>query len=794
VLTSHLIFAQQYVFNGSVIDKSSKRILSFANIRVGGTTIGTSANVEGNFELKLKEGIYSIIVSYIGYKSDTLKNVNLSKNVSELIELDPIDIVLPEVTVKPGINPALEIIRKTIAARHEREEKLNSYIFKAYTKGMIKTTKEISSTDRSIGLSIGESDTAKLKITGIIENESMGYFKKPDFYKDEIIARKQSSNTQSSINVVTGGRLLQNFYSNDIRFFNRSLTGPISDDALDYYYFYIEETLVQDNQRIFKIYFAPDDESDPGFYGRVYIADSIFSLVKVDVDLNSAANPGGIFSKVNVFQQFLPYEDNIYMPIDYRVFAEGNYLGLVKFGFELNSIFYNYEINPSINDDFFDMAVITVLPEADDKDSLYWQNTQTIPNTLEETKAYKRIDSLEAVPKTFWDRFSILSTRTPLTDNFSISGPLSLYHFNRVEGSALDFGFYLSRAYNKRLNGSLDLSYGFSDNKIKSELFSRYYLGEYRTHNISLRVFNKLDELFGTSDKYNQLTSTILNLVSKYDFRNYYYSKGFNANITSLVIPILQLGIGFLNRTDNSAFVNTDFAFFKKDKSYRENPPIYETKINALTASFRLDFRKYIEDGYFRRRTSLGKSFSILSGDLTFSNSDLLKSNLDFEMYKFRWWTYLNTFKSTGLTIDINSLYSKGPIPYQMLYALPGNINLSGKAFTFRTLEIGEVFGDRVVTVNVQQFFGDELFKLSKIPILKDLQLILGAHLNIAWLDISKNTRAILSETYKTFKHPFYEAGFSIGHMIIPMRFEFTWKLNYRGHNNFVFGINAFVL
>jgi hypothetical protein len=110
-------------------------------------------------------------------------------------------------------------------------------------------------------------------------------------------------------------------------------------------------------------------------------------------------------------------------------------------------------------------------------------------------------------------------------------------------------------------------------------------------------------------------------------------------------------------------------------------------------------------------------------------------------------------------------------------------------------LRIGEVFGDRVFTLGVEQNWGDELFRLLKIPFMKDLQLQLGTHFNMAISDLSDGSKRIMPVTdFKTFKHPFYEAGFSIGHILFPLNFEFTWKLNYRGENNFVFGINTFAL
>ena len=318
-------------------------------------------------------------------------------------------------------------------------------------------------------------------------------------------------------------------------------------------------------------------------------------------------------------------------------------------------------------------------------------------------------------------------------------------------------------------------------------------LGNYRTSSVDINVFNKVKVLFGSSDNYNRLTSTILSLFSKYDFRDYFYRKGFEINIASEVLPFLKLNLGFSNKTDKSAVNNSDFSFFYKSRNYRPNRQIYETKINAFNFGFRLDFRKYIENGYTRRRISDG-SYAVAAGGITVSDKNILKSDLNFTKFNLNIYGFLRTFKSASLSFDINGVYSNGTVPLQRLYALPGNIRGSGKSYSFRTLRFGEVYGDQVATIFINHNFNDELFKILKIPVLKDAQLRLNTYINVAWLNISNNSKPLLSTGFKTFKHPFVEAGFSIGHILFPITFEFTWKLNYRGANNFVFGINTFAL
>jgi hypothetical protein len=786
------LFSQTFTLSGRITDEQSGEALPYANVRVINTTLGTAANTNGDYELKLASGNYSLVASYIGYYSDTIK-IDLMSNTNGLdFTLRKTEILLPEIVIKPGENPALEIIRKAIGKKKERNAKLNTYEFEAYTKGLVRTTDEISARGRTVSAGVGgDDDSVDLKITGLLENQSKGYFKKPDQYKDVIIARKQSANFPPTINTVTGGRLIQNFYEDDIRFFGGRIPGPIADDALDYYYYYIEGMVLKNDRKVYRIFLKTESSDDPGFQGSIFINDSTYELIQVELELNRAANIGGIFDTISIFQQFANYDD-IYMPVDYRLFMKGNVLGLVKFGFELNTILYDYKINPELSDDIFSKAIVTVLPDADKKDSLFWTSVQTIPNTFEEEKAYKRIDSLKNVPVTFWDQFSWVSTRTYFSENFAINGTLNCWRFNRVEGFAPRLGFYLENYLDQRLNSSLDLAYGFSDERFKTDFSFEYLLGDYRTTSLTFNAYNTIKILFGSSDEYADLTASLLALLNKEEFRNYYYSAGYDFKIESEVFPVLALSAGFLNSKDKSAQNNTDFSFFKKDREYPINPNIYEATINAVNAGFKLDFRDYIEDGYFRRRALTGSSYTTFEGDVTHSNKDWLNSDLNFTTYRLYVDNFTRSFRSSFFNVKLFGMYNVGALPYQDMYALPGNINLLSKSFTFRTLKVNEIFGERVTTLNLEYNFRDELFKLLKVPGFKDWEITLNVFFNSAITDIGDESSALLPVEVKTFDKPFYEIGFGLGQGIIPFQLEFAWKLNYLDGNNFVISLNTF--
>ena len=58
---------------------------------------------------------------------------------------------------------------------------------------------------------------------------------------------------------------------------------------------------------------------------------------------------------------------------------------------EIKTILFVTGLKPwcKIDDNYFDMVVLKILPEAGKMDSSYWQNNQKIPNSLEEIEAYK---------------------------------------------------------------------------------------------------------------------------------------------------------------------------------------------------------------------------------------------------------------------------------------------------------------------------------------------------------------------------------------------------------------------
>ena len=77
-LISFNMLSQTGLIRGSLIDNDFQDPVPFANIIVKETGTGTTTDFDGNYELELIEGNYTILFSFIGYETVEIKDVNVN--------------------------------------------------------------------------------------------------------------------------------------------------------------------------------------------------------------------------------------------------------------------------------------------------------------------------------------------------------------------------------------------------------------------------------------------------------------------------------------------------------------------------------------------------------------------------------------------------------------------------------------------------------------------------------------------------------------------------------------------
>ncbi len=790
------LFGQKHVINGKISDNVTGDKLGFSTIRIAGKSFGTSANIDGNYEIRLAEGKYKLIASCLGFSSDTVSVILTNKNITIDFNLKPIIIHLPGVTITPGMNPANAIILKAIAQKNLRNKLISSYIYTASSKSVIRAPEEFKIGDEKADVSLGYSDTSKMKIGAIFENQSLGYFALPNRYKEEIIARKQTANLPSTINTLTGGRVIQNFYSDDIKFFNLKMTGPLAENALDFYYFDLIDSMVIDKKIIYHIYMSPADTLVSGFKGSIYIEGDSYNLQEVNLKLNRDASMGGLFNDISISQRFLPFgEQEIFMPVDYMLSVEIKYFKLFKMNFEIHSILYEYNINPNppIDDNFFNKAIITVKTDADKKDSTYWASTQNVVSSKEEKEAYTEIDSIKQANINKKKKFSFFSDTYEINDSLNISGPIGIYRFNRIEGHTAQFNISTTNILNERLKSSAEFAYGFSDKRWKGQLNTKLLLGDYRTTKLSMKVFRSIRKTFHSDRDFSSILESVLNLASKYDGEMFCYSDGVSADYEAEVFPVVFFNAGYRLSHDKSASTSVNKPLFFPKSTYNSNDPIQDGRFSFINAGLTFDFRDYIEDGKYRRRFGAQNGAPIITLSALLSGKKLLYSTYNFTIYTASFNGNLNTMNNNVLSYNLVGNYAVGEVPYQYLIPVPGGYDGVFEDRSFRTLRMNKFLGDRSIYLNLSYDMQQSLWQMLKLKFLQKAGVNFSLFANTMISEMSNPSQQIALKSVNEFKHPYYEAGFGLIHPMIPLKLELGWRLNYvdKDKGSFVIGINT---
>ncbi len=807
------MFANAAKLTGRIFDSSTGKGISYGIVRLINTSKSTSANSEGYYEIALPEVKSILVSSCIGYNSDTIF-VDPKETTRRLnIFLNPSHRTAEQ--EKTEKYSAAEVVGNIISAKEKMLADLSNYNFNSYIRCVIRENNGVGLGTGSIKIDPGiikESfnlisniwKTKPMKIDGIDEFICNGYYVKPNQYNETIEGQSSHSRLPISLRDLIGARNIQNLCSDELLFFERPLPGPVSRNALSYYKYSFEDTLQMDNEKVFKIHFEPIDKNDPGLIGSLYTEENSGNILQIEANLNKPANVGNTFDKVSLMQQYICYNTNFCLPIDYRMFVNSNYIGIVKIQYEYSALIKQYKINSDDYKSNFDNESLSRLQDDNYKDTVLWDDNRAIPFTPEEAIAYKKIDSMRTLPKSFFYKAAqIFSPQYRLNNHFSISGPMGIYQFNHVEGHTLSFTGAGNNLFDNSLDARLSLSNGFSDKRFKQNLSTVFFFNDERTLNFSFNVYNKLETLFSSSDRYNSITTTIFSLLSRRDFRSYYYSKGFDFRAAAKVSRFINIYAGYANHVDHSAKTNTTFSLlgnsrrnFSSNNNFTfvdsVNPPIYDTRLNTVSFGINFDFRNDAIENNLIRKVSNGHSFVTFGVGVLISSPKYLGSYIGFTSYNANILSEINTFGTSSVGIAINTIYSKGPVPIQMQYALPGNISATSRDFSFRTLGVGKMFGDQVFTLALEYNFRKEIYRVIPISILQNFSL--SSFFNAAWKNMSAKSTAIMPVPFTVLTQPLLEAGFSIGYSSLPVNLELAWRLTHIDRSGFQVGINTSIL
>jgi hypothetical protein len=89
----------EYVVTGKVVDQATGQPLAGASVFCQNTTLGVVSNAEGNFRLQVPNGGYDLVVSYLGYETNSVRISNSSADQPLTIEMKKQEKTMQEVAV-----------------------------------------------------------------------------------------------------------------------------------------------------------------------------------------------------------------------------------------------------------------------------------------------------------------------------------------------------------------------------------------------------------------------------------------------------------------------------------------------------------------------------------------------------------------------------------------------------------------------------------------------------------------------------------------------------------------------
>lgn len=390
---------------GKITD-SKGDILPFAMVYVEGTTLGTAANTNAEYNLELQPGTYKLVCQYMGFQQ-AFFTVTITGNevVTHDFQLKEQSLTMEDVVVRANAeDPAYAIIRKAIKKRKFHQKQIEAFQSSIYMKFVLRNrsmpTKifgiDISEEDLS-GVSGGGADSTKLGVLALAEQEA-------DYYTDGkqertvIKSVRQSGNPQ-------GLGLAQlppvvSFYENNVNplwdISERGFVSPIADGALNYYEYEYKGEFIQGNYTINKIKVTPKRNYEPLFYGTIYIVDNQWAIHSLDLTLTQKSNLTQL-DTLTVRKTYIPLDKDLWI-----VKNQVQYFSLKLFGFGLTgnflTVYDNQKINQAIPDSLLGGKVVSsYLKEANDKDTGHWQQARQVPLETDEKADYKKRDSVYAV-------------------------------------------------------------------------------------------------------------------------------------------------------------------------------------------------------------------------------------------------------------------------------------------------------------------------------------------------------------------------------------------------------------
>jgi hypothetical protein len=672
--------------SGKVLNEKNEP-MPFVNVIVKGTSIGSSTNIQGNYQLEIdKPGNYEILYRFVGYKTHSEFVVVSDKNIAIDVKMEMEVTFLKEVVVNSKQkDPAYEIMRNAISKRKYHLKEIESYKCKAYVKGLIKLD---DVPGKFLGINMLGSSGINDSVVYFSESVSEVFFEQPNKFKERVISSKVSGDNKGfSYNSATSMSLT--FYEPilNVGLNERGFISPLSNNAFMYYRFKLLGTFVDNGNTINKIQVIPIRKNDPVFSGIIYIVQDQWRIHSLRLKLDRNAI-GDYVDTLIVTQNYTPINDSVWVMTQQRFnfnFSVGFKLLKFKGSGYFISVLSNYKVplfdKPVVAEvkkeatkeqkkevkkqvkkvekqvkkeskELFNKEIVVVEKDANKIDTSSWTKIRPIPLTPLEIRDYKKKDSIQLIVTSdvFIDSVNKENNKFKWSSvlfgysykdrfrnkKFSLNPIYNNIQYNTMEGLVLNLEGEYEKEFddNREITIAPYLRYGFSKKQINSKIEVNYL---YKAEKFARLYFDagKYVSQFNRKTPISPLVNTIYTLLNEDNFLKQYEKIYARIGQRREISNGLMLS-SFVEYAQRNPLFNTTNFTFRDIKNKEFTPNISENINNALLfdATLRIRFKQE----YFNRpnqKIIVDNKYPLLF--LTYRKGiSAFGSNVDFDFVSFR--------------------------------------------------------------------------------------------------------------------------------------------------------------
>ena len=797
------IFAHsQLTISGIVVDESNSP-LPFVNVIVRNTTVGTITDDDGSFTIRLKKNKSRLEFSFLGFealvkqvsKKTGFLKIILKEEASQLEEI--IIVTRPKKILRKKKNPAYRILKEVWKRKKTNGLKLvdaYQYIKKNNTEIGINNVDSIFLKQ----LFNKDYKDYKATIDSLPFNHTGTNYNIPLFLKEEVVTvfgnnkigiEKEVMEAERNSGLEKNGFIFERFsntfneidiHKNNIPFLKKSFVSPISTTGFETYDYVLQDSIVINKKKKYKIYFFPRRNGDLAFEGFLWIADKNFSVTKVNMkirkDINLNFVRGFSFEK-----EYLIKDDSIYLPKKNMYKGDFTFsdkddsnkgLSIIK-----TNYFSNYIFNKPLSKEFYSIKIKKIRADQFQKGKKYWDTiSQESEKSYALIKTIRNKNQIRKVTKTL----NFLSTGyINIAPSFQLGEYWNTITKNSVEGIKLKLGFRTFKTKEDRFRTSGFLGYGIKDKKYKFGIETKYLISYKPRMTLGLAYLHDTEQLGGKLLNTNGLNAKAFD-------PNALFSRGDNFFLSFVDRKILQFDL----EVKKNFHVGFSFAHNRIKTATEEKFKIdyinQNGKIKSQLTDVSTDLYLTYSPGRFEYGYGVEQKFGknlypalIINYRKGYKN--LLNGSFNYDKIQLNYRHPFLLGKLGNLVTTIDAGKTFGTVPLSFLSPIPANQTFWITQGTFSLINYYDFVTDTYTSGHFEHYFNGLIF--NKLPLIKALQLRSVFSFRTVYGSVSEENRAINKSNIK-YKAPtdklYYECGIGFENIgygnIRPIRVDFIWR------------------